>query len=69
VTLEGPASHPLVPLFEEFIFQNLAVTFGSSFLVHLSKTVQDFRVGGDGLKMNSQNLLPDSGRWILQMGF
>jgi len=27
VTLEGTATHPLVALFEEFIFQNLPVSF------------------------------------------
>jgi len=43
VTLKGPAPHPLVPLFEEFLFQNLPISFGSSFSVHLCKT--DFRVG------------------------
>ncbi len=37
VTLEGPASHRLVPLFEEFNFQNLAVSFGNSFLNELPK--------------------------------
>ncbi len=42
-THEGPAAHPLVPLFEESIFQNLAVSFRSSFLVHLCKTFQDRR--------------------------
>ncbi len=35
MSLEGPAPHPLVRLFEEFIFQNMAESFGSSFLVHL----------------------------------
>ncbi len=29
VSLEGQASNPLVPPFQEFIFQNLAVSFGS----------------------------------------
>ncbi len=42
VTLKGPASHPLVALFQEFIFQNLSVSCASSFWVHLSKT--DFSI-------------------------
>jgi len=37
--------------FEEFTFQNLSLSFG---------------LLRDGLKMIFQNLLPDSGRWILQ---
>ncbi len=31
MTLEVPAPHPRVPLFEKFIFQNLTVSFGISF--------------------------------------
>ncbi len=53
MTLEGPAPHPLVPPFEEFIFQNLAVSFGSSFSISYPE-----KSCRDGLKMNSQNLLP-----------